>query len=166
MKKKTELSKEDIELFRQTVEKTKPIDKDSLSARASGKPGQTSSRRVSSVVSNPVGPEDKLTYARSGLQDKIIRKLRQGKFDIDSRLDLHGMTHELAQDQLAAFFSRCIGNGHRCVLLIHGKGYRSGEKIPVLKNLVNRWLREQDYVRAFCSARPRDGGAGAVYVLV
>ena len=54
----------------------------------------------------------------------------------------------------------------RCAHIIHGKGYRSGERQPVLKRKVNYWLRLRPDVLAFCSATPRDGGTGAVYVLL
>jgi DNA-nicking Smr family endonuclease len=54
----------------------------------------------------------------------------------------------------------------RCVRIIHGKGKSSEGKLPVLKGKVNSWLRQRDEVIAFCSARPSDGGTGAVYVLL
>ena len=56
--------------------------------------------------------------------------------------------------------------GKRCVRIVHGKGLSSEGKLPVLKVKVNSWLRQKDDVLAFCSARPQDGGTGAVYVLL
>ncbi len=49
---------------------------------------------------------------------------------------------------------------------MHGKGHGSLHKLPVLKTKVQGWLRQRDEVLAFCSARPVDGGTGAVYVLL
>jgi DNA-nicking Smr family endonuclease len=40
------------------------------------------------------------------------------------------------------------------------------QRRPVLKGKVNHWLQQRDEVLAFCSARPVDGGTGAVYVLL
>jgi DNA-nicking Smr family endonuclease len=50
--------------------------------------------------------------------------------------------------------------------VIHGKGRGSGPRGPVLKHVVNHWLRRMDDVAAFATARPVDGGTGAVYVLL
>jgi DNA-nicking Smr family endonuclease len=36
----------------------------------------------------------------------------------------------------------------------------------VIKHVVDLWLRRIDEVVAFASARPADGGTGAVYVLL
>jgi len=52
------------------------------------------------------------------------------------------------------------------VHIIHGKGYRSENSHPVLKNNLNQWLRQHRDVQAFCSASAKDGGAGAVLVLL
>ena len=66
---------------------------------------------------------------------------------------------------MIAFMQECRQFGYRHVIIIHGKGYRSQGR-PVIKPMVNRWLRQDDEVLAFCSARPKDGGTGAVYVLL
>jgi len=54
----------------------------------------------------------------------------------------------------------------RCVRIIHGKGRRSGPRGPVLKNMVSKVLQKTAAVVAFTSARPIDGGTGALYVLL
>ena len=107
---------------------------------------------------------DILSFARSGLQYSVLKKLRQGKFPIEHELDLHGLTVEQARRELQAFLGECEAVGIRNAIIVHGKGFRSKEK-PVIKPMVNRWLREVDNVLAFHSAQPRDGGSGAVYVL-
>ena len=56
--------------------------------------------------------------------------------------------------------------GLRCVRVIHGKGLGSVNKEPVLRNKVRNWLVQKDEVIAFCQARPIDGGAGALVVLL
>ncbi|MBE9567371.1 MAG: Smr/MutS family protein [Proteobacteria bacterium] len=108
---------------------------------------------------------DILSFSRSGLQHKVIKKLRQGKHPIELVLDLHGLTIEQARVELQEFLGVCEAAGVRHVIIIHGKGFRSRDK-PVIKPMLNRWLREVDTVLAFHSAQPKDGGSGAVYVLL
>jgi len=121
-----------------------------------------------SVPEAAVGMEldGELGYARPGLQHGVMRKLRRGQFTVDAELDLHGMTAATARRELDAFLARCVTAAARCVLIIHGKGLSTPDRPPVLKSGVNAWLRQRDDVLAFCSARPRDGGTGALYVLL
>jgi len=108
---------------------------------------------------------DILSFSRSGLQHNVLKKLRQGKNPIEHVLDLHGLTVSEARNELLTFFAECESAGLRHIIIIHGKGYRSKNK-PVIKPMVNRWLRSMDKVLAFHSAQPKDGGNGAVYVLL
>lgn len=112
------------------------------------------------------GPEDKLSYAGSGVQHKVLQKLKRGQLPIEAALDFHGMMAEEAANQLSWFLGECHARGIRVVRIIHGKGHRSQDNVPILKNLLNQWLKDRPDVLAFCSAQPRDGGAGAVYVLL
>jgi DNA-nicking Smr family endonuclease len=107
-----------------------------------------------------------LYYARTGLQQRLLQRLRRGQLPCEAELDLHGMTIAEAQHHLARFLSYCRGRGLRTVRIIHGKGYGSREQAPVLKSRLNHWLREQQEVLAFCSSRPDQGGTGAVNVLL
>lgn len=109
---------------------------------------------------------DELFFARSGIQLKVQRKLRRGEFSIDDELDLHGYTAIEAKIAIKAFIDDCKQHHKRCVRIIHGKGYRSQSKIPVLKTYVAHWLPQHRDVMAFSSARPADGGTGALYVLL
>ncbi len=108
---------------------------------------------------------DILSFSRSGLQHNVLKKLRQGKQPIEQILDLHGLTVAQARNELLDFLEKCIAENVRHALIIHGKGFRSRDK-PVIKPMVNRWLRAVDQVLAFHSAQPMDGGNGAVYVLL
>lgn len=108
---------------------------------------------------------DILSFSRSGLQHSVLKKLRQGKNPIEHTLDLHGLTVEQARVELLAFLGECEAANVRHAIIIHGKGFRSRDK-PVIKPMVNRWLRAVDNVLAFHSAQPADGGSGAVYVLL
>jgi DNA-nicking Smr family endonuclease len=107
-----------------------------------------------------------LSFHRGGVRIQVMRRLKRGLIPCDDELDLHGLTQTAARDALSAFIVRARDAGHRCVRVIHGKGYRSGARGPVLKTAVNLWLRRHSDVMAFASARAIDGGTGAVYVLL
>lgn len=117
---------------------------------------------------NPLGVElgEALAFARPGLQRRTLRRLRRGEFSIMAELDLHGHTVDSARRLLSDFLIECQRRHLGCVRVIHGKGKRSSNNGPVLKGQVDRWLRQRDDVLAFCSARPVDGGTGALYVLL
>lgn len=107
-----------------------------------------------------------LRFKRPGVSRTTMRLLARGSYAIQAEIDLHGMTVAEARPQLVKFMERCAKNGKHCIRIVHGKGLGSGERGPVLKSAVNRWLRKWDCVLAFVSARQVDGGTGAVYVLL
>jgi DNA-nicking Smr family endonuclease len=107
--------------------------------------------------------------AASGLDRRIVHRLRKGEYAVQAHLDLHGLTKAEAKEAVSAFLTAERAAGHRCVLIIHGRGLRSKDQIPVLKERLTVWLssgRLSRAVLAFATARPSDGGAGAVYVLL
>ena len=108
----------------------------------------------------------RLLYHRAGVQSRLIRKLRRGQITIAAELDLHGHLAAQAEAALSSFLRDCQDHHYRCVRIIHGKGLSSPGGRPVIKSLLNRWLREHPAVLAFCSARTADGGTGALYVLL
>jgi DNA-nicking Smr family endonuclease len=107
-----------------------------------------------------------LEFSRPGVQERLMRDLRCGAIAPDLEVDLHGLTVSYAHETLDDFFRECARRQVRCARIIHGKGRRSDERQPVLKQKVNYWLRLREEVLAFCSATRRDGGTGAVYVLL
>ena len=112
-----------------------------------------------------VGPEEVLSWRRNGVQDRVLRRLRKGGYQISGKLDLHGRTLAQAQVDVLRFLDDAAAAGQRCLLIVHGKSASS--PVPArLKNCVNAWLRRHPNVNALHSAKPRDGGTGAVYVLV
>jgi DNA-nicking Smr family endonuclease len=112
------------------------------------------------------GAADPLSFRRSGVREQTLRQLRRGRFPVEDELDLHGMSQSAARNHLAEFIAESSLMGLRCVRIVHGKGYRSGARGPVLKIAVNTWLKRHPDVLAFTSARAIDGGTGAVYVLL
>lgn len=113
-----------------------------------------------------IQPGDVLTYLRPGIQHRVFSKLRRGEYRVAAELDLHGLNTRQARAYLAEFLVTVYPLQGECVRIIHGKGNRSDHRGPVLKTKVNSWLRQHDRVQAFHSARPVDGGTGAVYVLL
>lgn len=174
---KYRLSAEDIALFRRAAGPVKPLFHDKVQR----KPGAPSpyprlkqydeEQVMRDLLSDEYHPAvmetgEEMSFARPGLQRLLLRRLQRGQFAVGAELDLHGMTVPLARLALTRFLRECRAAGIRCVRVIHGKGYRSRQQGPVLKNKVNSWLRQWDEVLAFCSARPADGGTGALYVLL
>jgi DNA-nicking Smr family endonuclease len=117
-------------------------------------------------LAGAIGGGDALSYQRAGVRTQVVRRLRRGLIPIEGELDLHGLSQSAARSQLAEFLTYSRNAGRRCVRIVHGKGYRSGARGPVLKMAVDLWLRRHLDVMAFTSARPMDGGTGALYVLL
>jgi DNA-nicking Smr family endonuclease len=109
-----------------------------------------------------------LAFKRPGIQTGVYRKLKQGRYESEARLDLHRMTAATARRELFGFIEESHELGLRTVLIIHGKGQTTAERerCSILKGCADHWLRQLDVVQAFHSAQPRHGGTGAVYVLL
>ena len=105
-----------------------------------------------------------LEFCRAGLSQPFFRQLKRGQFAIDDILNLRHRTLAEAREILWVFLHYHEQRKSRCLLIIHGKGQRSPSSQPVLKNYINQWLRQYPTILAFCSAQPKDGGTGAVYV--
>lgn len=105
----------------------------------------------------------------TGVSRNIMRKLKRGKFPVQAHTDLHGLTKRDAEEAVRRFLINSHGRGLRCVLIVHGRGLNSPDSIPVLKERLPVWLNRgpaRKIVMAFSSARPYDGGTGAIYVLL
>jgi len=110
--------------------------------------------------------DEHLSYRRPGVGPDVTRKLRRGDWAIQGQLDLHGLRTDEAREQLGQFIREAHGKGLRCVRVVHGKGLGSPGKTPVLKGRVQGWLAQKKEVLAFVQARPAEGGAGALVVLL
>lgn len=127
---------------------------------------------LESSLSDEIGIEqyletdEALSYRRHGVGPDVVRRLRRGEWAVKGQIDLHGLRVDEAREALAAFLNRALREERRCVRVIHGKGLGSAGREPVLKARVPRWLAQRREVLAFCQARPNDGGAGALVVLL
>lgn len=109
---------------------------------------------------------DSSSYRRANVPAHVFQRLKRGQFSIQDELDLHGANVTQAESLLRQFLADAHVAGFGCVRIIHGKGLQSDNRAPVLKNLVDRMLRQRADVHAFHSAPPAQGGTGAVLVLL
>ena len=149
-------------------EKTTPLTYKTLDNTPSMKPEPilVSSFYLSDYYTEEVQADTSLFFCAGSLSKKRFRALKQGAIPYQAKLDLHGLTATVAKENLIHFIHDQHRLMHRCILIIHGKGNKLKNQLPVLKNLVNRWLPQFPHVFAFHSAIARDGGNGAVYVLL
>ncbi len=169
---------DDLALFHAAVGEVKPVANDRVSAnpvRPPARPRQAEldeDRVMIDAMQDDRDPDmldsaEHLSYARNGVQRRVMRKLRNGYYAIQGELDLHGMTQKEARDAMLAFITE--QNRDRpmcCVRIIHGKGRKTATQAPVLKPYVAGWLRQRREILAYSSAKPAHGGTGALYVLL
>jgi len=117
-------------------------------------------------VTTLLDADDAMSFRRPGINTDVTRKLRAGEWSIQREIDLHGMRSEEARTALAQFIRTAHKHGMRCVRVVHGKGLGSPGKQPVLKVKTQRWLIQKIEVLAFVQAKPAEGGAGALVVLL
>jgi DNA-nicking Smr family endonuclease len=110
--------------------------------------------------------DENLSFRREGVGTDVVRRLRRGQWTVQGQIDLHGKRVDEARVALVEFLAQALREQRRCLRVIHGKGLGSVAREPVLKGKVLRWLVQRDEVLAFCQARPNDGGAGALLVLL
>lgn len=113
-----------------------------------------------------VGAEEELYWARDGVQDSQLRRMKAGQISFEGSLDLHGMSVDVARQTLREFLEEALRLEIRCVRVTHGKAARLDGKKPMIKSHVNTWLRQHDKVLGFTSCLAKHGGAGALYVLL
>ena len=168
------LHESDAKLFRKHVEDAEPIEADRAEPFRDRPPpipiAQPPELRENperaTLAESEVETGNFLLFARPGVQKRLLAELQRGNIEVELELDLHGLTAAYAEQVLEEFLRDCGRRRVRCALIVHGKGSRSGAPQPVLKRKVNYWLRLYDQVLAFCSAARRDGGTGAVYLLL
>jgi DNA-nicking Smr family endonuclease len=117
-------------------------------------------------VSTLLDADDAMSFRRPGIGTDVTRRLRAGDWTIQRQIDLHGLRSDEAREALGAFIRTACKQGLRCVRVVHGKGLGSPGRQPVLKVEAQRWLIQKKEVLAFVQARPAEGGAGALLVLL
>lgn len=113
-----------------------------------------------------VGAEEFLLWAKSGVQQSLIQRLRKGLIAFEGSIDFHGLTVTQARELLWEFLAEAEALEVRCVRITHGKAARKDNKMPIMKSHVNTWLRQHPLIIGFSSCLAKHGGTGAVYVLL
>lgn len=169
---------DDFALFSEEVEGIERLEKSEVYLGKKGAPVDFSVRQQAAMLTpekdrnhlsadyvERVEAADILEYKKDGVQEGVFKRLRQGKYGIESRLDLHRRTVAQSREQVFQFVGDCVRNDIRVGIIVHGRGDRTPENQATIKSYINKWLRELDDVMAFHSAQRHHGGSGAVYVL-
>jgi len=167
------------QLFRKAIGYAVPLAHSNRAARPQPQtlpqrlPGQAAAPAAAAAFLSD-GPDDfgavavgaDQAFARDGIDQRTLRRLRRGDWPVNGQLDLHGMTRDQARGATEGFVASASGQGWRCIRIIHGKGLGSADQTPVLKVLVRRWLRQSVQVLAFADAPVSAGGSGASLILL
>jgi DNA-nicking Smr family endonuclease len=175
----------DEELFLREMQGTAPMPAKAKTPRVPGAPADTAPKKrvsedaeVLAELADLVAGDGAFDISDSdeyiegmapGVDRRLLKRLRAGDYALQGHVDLHGLTREEAKARVSRFIDESRRAGQRCVLIVHGRGLHSKDQIPVLKEAVRTWLERGAVARAvlaFATARPHDGGAGAVYVLL
>jgi DNA-nicking Smr family endonuclease len=171
------ISDEDLRLFAEAVGPVRQIQSQERAderPRPAPEPRQfllDEARVTDELMHSTIDPADvevgeELSYLKDGLSPRVLRRLKRGHFSIADEIDLHQMTTDVARVAVKEFLDHSRDHGNLCVKIIHGKGLRSRAEGPVIKRLVDGLLRRRGDVLAFASAKPAEGGTGAVVVLM
>ena len=167
---------DDVKLFREAVRDARPLGhgprvpavrrKPPPRARFARADREAVLRESIAPPAADIMPGDSLEYRREGVPATLLRRLRRGELRVEAEIDLHGMTEKEGVAALRAFLAEAAQRDQHCLRVVHGKGLRSGDRGPVLKQAVFRLLRRLDAVLAFTSAGLRGGGTGATLLLL
>ena len=176
--RKTVVTPDDLRLFEEAIGPVRRLRQNAAAEQSAPRPqpqprqSQLDESRVTQELMNsvidPAAIEvgEELSYLKPGLSPRLLRQLKRGHFSIADEIDLHQMTATVARAATKGFLEENKRRGQLCVKIIHGKGLRSRADGPVLKRMIDGMLRQRSDVLAFASARPAEGGTGAVIVLL
>lgn len=160
---------DDAALFRAAVGEVKPLaEQNRITPKPSPRrpllrtPAPPSA--IADTLSDSAAGDAPDEYLSNGLSRMALRKLRG--WPIQDRLDLHGLHSDSARKLLQEFLHEAMQRKLRCVLVIHGKGMNSRDGEAVLRKLSRHWLTQHPAVLGFCDAPTKEGGSGAVLVLL
>ncbi len=166
------MNKDNDTLFNKAMQGVKTLTTDKVNLKpepsAIKKRHKTSEKHIKDTLSDEFIPdcENFLEFMRPGIQKSYLKQIRNGKIQPEDHLDLHGLFRDDARLTLLDFLDHAQVQSFKLVRIVHGKGYNSSNNQPVLKAMVNKWLQSIPEVLAFVSAQPKDGGTGALYVLL
>jgi len=159
-------------LFLQAMRGVERIDRSDVRQRkqeGGGGPKRVGTPRPAASARVEVDREPGFVVGRArGVSERVVNDLRAGKRPVERKVDLHGQRRDVAVATVRGRVESAVLDGHRCLLFVHGRGKHSGGA-PVLLDATIEALTTApavEHVRAFCTARPEHGGAGALYVLL
>lgn len=175
-----ELSDDETVSFAQAMRGVRPVDESRGRALAPPPPPQPVRHRSADRDYLAEFTEGKYEFALEyteeffeghvmGLDPLVIAKLRAGQYSPETHIDLHGLNAEQAYAELIAFIKSAYINDRRHLIVVTGRGKNSPGGLSVLRRNMQEWLTKEPLRRvvlAFCTAQPKDGGAGALYVLL
>jgi DNA-nicking Smr family endonuclease len=176
--KSSSLSDEDKDLWESFTEDIKPIDKNSIGDEQKNSLPVRKKRQTYNKSTTVPSSQNNHELSHGNVDDidrKNARRFKQGKMNIDARIDLHGMTQTQAHQALHDFILHNYHEQNRNLLIVTGKGnsnprkHWNDPKSGILKEMVPKWLNESDIrpiILSFSYATQRDGGQGALYVLL
>lgn len=157
------INDKDRELFRTSIDANAAIDKDDVN-HSKNIVDQAAFTAYSYITEACLKGDEIVAYAKNGLSTKIIKKMKRGNIGYVSTLDLHGQTVVEACESMSQFMHH---HQHKDFIhIIHGKGYHSESGMSILKTQVISFLNQHPQVLAFSSCPDKDGGSGAVFVLL
>jgi DNA-nicking Smr family endonuclease len=157
---------EDTDLWRRAMSGVAPLRERPDRAPAPKSPPASADPPRPVIAPAPVSPSQPPLDRFAGIDRATAERLKRGKLTIEARLDLHGLNQAEAHRAVTGFVGGSRAAGLRCVLVITGRGAVGG---GILRQAVPRWLDEpglRRHLLAIAPAQPRDGGAGALYLLL
>lgn len=151
------------------IQISKKLDDNTLLRRAAAEGAKDMVQEaISDTVAllNPVSSEAVLSFKKVGIQQSVFKKLKDGHLPWRAAVDLHGCTVEQAREAVLQLIFDAQQEGITVIKIVHGKGYNQASQSSLLKTCVNGWLQQHRAVLAFHSAIAKDGGNGAVLVLL
>lgn len=141
------------------------VDRATKRAGAQGPTKTTGLDDLSDLDVELLQPEDFVEWKLDGVQPKVFRAFQDGKYPVQRSLDLHKVDIRRARSLVSSLISQSIDRDHRCVRILHGRGWR-GKPPAQLKSHVVHWLKQHRDVIAYTTAPNRLGGTGAVLVKI
>ena len=187
MKIKTEVSSEEMAIFREAISGVRVLTSEPRAPLQPNKEGKKAingqiRQRFDADTKHPIRPQPRshpkgvttdtdngqghVVFARSGTQRKRINTLKKGGYPVQATLDLHGSKSHEIDKTLEVFVTESLELDYRCVLIIYGKGFHSADRKSIIRPLTHSWLKNHPEVLAYCSAQSKHGGTGAAYVLL
>ncbi len=173
--KQPQISKEDINLWQETIQDVKKTKKKEYIERPlpenisiKNSINLTTVYQGNSLEELPIGGTD-------NIDKKTAQKFKRGEFKIERRLDLHGYTEDEAWDAVINFVKNAYIDNLRCILIVTGKGNPHPEnedfmqRRGILKEKVPQWLNSRELrplILSISYSQIKDGGDGALYVLL